>query len=254
MTPEEEIALFRAVASLIETDFSNEFGRIYERIIQVCGRHAFQPNNEIRNVMGHLANVCYAIRTGESVGLIRTGDCVYDAEAEIERGRRHIYFAKYDGLTILLIELGRKLKARLLEAEADYDQIFPEFNKRAGRIEKARSETPKAPGDERGPKDKIIKDNNTLKKLCDRLEALVIGANTLLRDIEDGCPSKGAFLSRYPRFRKSLRYWKHHPLTTRVVGGVVATLIVFFATQYLFPDFFDRVGEKLELWIGRFFR
>lgn len=253
MTQEEEIALLRAAAALIERDFSDEFERIYKRIVEVCGKHAFQPNNEIRNVMGHLANVCRVIRTGESLAVFRTGDSVEDAEAEIERARKHVYIAKCDGLTILFLELWRRAKARLLQAEADHDQIFPNLNKCLGAIEKSRADIPIAPTDEMGFKDKIIKDNEVYKRICDRLELLVINTNTLLCDIEDGCPAKRALLSHYPRIRKALRFWRHHPLSASIAGGIIATSIVYFTTEYLLPDFFDQIGSKLAKWLREIF-
>src|ERR1700730_8277640 len=105
MTSEQELALFKSIANLVENDFYQEFGEIYEKIIQVCGTHAFQPNNEIRNLLSHLSGAFYTIRTGQTRAVIHTGDRVEDAEAEIERARRHVYIAKCDGLTILLLRI-----------------------------------------------------------------------------------------------------------------------------------------------------
>lgn len=143
MTPEQELALFRKIGSFIENEFYQEFGKeVYGEIIRVCGRHAFQPNNEIRNLLAHLSGAFYTIRTGKTQAV------------------------------------------------------------------------------------------------------------NLLCEIDEHCPSKGAFFSRYPKVRAIGSFWKHHPLSTRIFGGVVATLIVFFATRYLFPDFFDALGTKMASWLN----
>ena len=131
--------------SFIENDFYQEFGEIYEKIIQVCGKHAFQPNNEIRNLLAHLSGAFYTIRTGQTRAAINAGDSVEDAEAEIERARRHVYIAKCDGLTILLLQIEEILKARLDEAELDYDQRLIGYRRSIGAIAKDRSQIPTAP-------------------------------------------------------------------------------------------------------------
>jgi|HubBroStandDraft_1064217.scaffolds.fasta_scaffold47855_2 hypothetical protein len=251
MTPEQELALFRKIGSFIENEFYQEFGKeVYGEIIRVCGRHAFQPNNEIRNLLAHLSGAFYTIRTGKTQAVMHTGDSIEDAEAEIERARRHLYIAKCDGLTILLLGIEEIFKARLTEAELDYDQKLIEFRRSKGAIEKARSQIPTAPADTMGLKAKIIEDNKIYQDICDRLQFLVLSANNLLCEIDEHCPSKGAFFSRYPKVRAIGSFWKHHPLSTRIFGGVVATLIVFFATRYLFPDFFDALGTKMASWLN----
>jgi hypothetical protein len=72
-------------------DYKNSFEKIYDRAVSATGDVLIsQPNNEIRNFVGHLADAVH------SRDVVR-------AELEFVRATRHLRFATYDAATVMLI-------------------------------------------------------------------------------------------------------------------------------------------------------
>jgi hypothetical protein len=165
--------LAEAVAILAD-DFRKIFEPLHEQAVRSTNNILpSQPNNEIRNFVGHLAD---AITTQDNA----------HAQLELIRARRHLYFAVYDSAMIILLFREAYVIAYIRRIEQRRGKVA-ELDERLGSITALRREIPTISA--------VISDNNASRNTTidlinkatvasDRMKEVITKCNQLALHLE----------------------------------------------------------------------
>jgi hypothetical protein len=118
---EERARLLEGVATVIVDDFYGDFHTILSETYAVTGFTPDQANNEIRNILLHLAQVCRA----EEVAV---------AEHNLEQARWHIDLAKRDCFKICILDRCEKIAVLIDVVELKFGTIRASDRRRFNSI------------------------------------------------------------------------------------------------------------------------
>src|ERR1700693_5204453 len=119
-----------AVCEIIVKHFREEFEQIFQVTFDVTGEQLIQANNGIRNALNHLGTALVVKDEAE-------------AELELKRAIKHIYFAKYDGLMVAIVDQLNFL-TKYVEATKDiYPDDFALLSKRLVDVKLAHKSVPR---------------------------------------------------------------------------------------------------------------
>jgi hypothetical protein len=221
LTPGRSVA--EAVADILVQDFHGDFEEVFQAVFDLIGEVPSQANNGVRNMANHMA-------------LALSAKDLNQADLELERCLKHLYFAKYDCLLLAVVDQ-LKLLTKYVDATKDkYPGDFADLCGRLIGIKQDYQAIPRQSFLRRGAIAEVIADTNAVKSAAERVERVLVMCNRLRNYLYGTYPLPPALLEG--KKQSWLNDWlARHPGTAALLWAVLGALIGgFLFSCFLLED------------------